>query len=142
MPFVKLNSFWCEFFPEKLTFFRAWGDPVQNRPQNAAPAGCLFSTRKSRSEVPERGDFGEEIAWGRVGRTGQKRKKDAQKMVGISHLANQIVQKILGKALDDSLLLEDCFGEISLHPLRSRGWTIPKPLVLQWHHIPSKCCVL
>ena len=30
-------------------FFLPWGDPVQNRPQNPAPAGCLFSTRKSRT---------------------------------------------------------------------------------------------
>ena len=40
-----------------------WGDPVQNRPQSPSPAGCLLSSKKSRFEVPERG----EIAWGRVG---------------------------------------------------------------------------
>ena len=56
-------------------FFQWGGDPVQNRPRNPAPASCLFSTRKSRSEVPERGDFGEKFAWGRVGRTGQKKRE-------------------------------------------------------------------
>ena len=38
--------------------FVLWGDPVQNPPQNPAPADCLLSTRKSRFEVPERGEFG------------------------------------------------------------------------------------
>ena len=52
-----------------------WGDPVQNHPQNPAPASCLFSARKSRFEVPERWDFGKKIAWGRVGWTGQKKKE-------------------------------------------------------------------
>ena len=59
-----------------FSFFFLWGDPVQNRPQNQAPAGCLFSTRKSRSGVPERGDFG---ARGRMGRTGQKKEKRMRK---------------------------------------------------------------
>ena len=31
------------------------------------PGGCLFSTRKSRSEVPERGDFGEDNCLGNGG---------------------------------------------------------------------------
>ena len=43
------------------------GDPVQNRPQNPAPAGCLCSTRKSRLEVPERGGLGEENCLGKGG---------------------------------------------------------------------------
>ena len=46
-----------------FSFFFLWGDPFQNRPQNRAPGGCLFSTRESRSEVPERGDLGKKIAW-------------------------------------------------------------------------------
>ena len=73
-----------------LTFFRApekkriflfflWGDLVQNRPRNPASASGLFSTRKSRSEVPERGAFEEKITWGRVGRTGQKKEKRMRK---------------------------------------------------------------
>ena len=73
-----------------LTFFRApekknflWGDPVQNRPQNPAPAGCHFSTTKNRSEVPEGGDFGEENCVGKGGADKAKKgKKDAQKKVG------------------------------------------------------------
>ena len=58
----------CSFFP-------LWGDPVRNRPQNPAPAACLFSTRKSRFEVPERGILGKKIAWGRVGVERAKKKK-------------------------------------------------------------------
>ena len=64
-----------------FSFFVLWGDPVQNRPQNPAPAGCLFSTRKSRSEDPERGDFGEENCVGKGGADRAKKgKKDAQKV--------------------------------------------------------------
>ena len=51
-----------------IFLFSPWGDPVQNRPQNPAPAGCLFSTRKSRLEVP--------------GGQGKKRKKGCTKKVG------------------------------------------------------------
>ena len=66
-----------------FSFFFLWGDPVQNRPQNPAPARCLFSTRKSRSEVTERGDFGEENCVGKCGADRAKKgKKDAQKKVG------------------------------------------------------------
>ena len=54
-----------------------WGDPVQNRPQNPAPASCLFSTRKTRSEKKE-GIWGEKIAWGRGGvDRAKKGRKDA-----------------------------------------------------------------
>ena len=68
---------------EGFSFFFLWGDTVQNCPQNPAPAGCLFSTRKSRSEVPERGDFGEEKCLGKAGADRAKKgKKDAQKKVG------------------------------------------------------------
>ena len=52
--------------PEKKDFpFFLWGDPVQNRPQNPALASCLFSTRKSRSAVLDRGEFGEEHCLGK-----------------------------------------------------------------------------
>ena len=64
---------------KRIFLFFLWGDPVQNRPQNPAPAGCLFSTRKSRSEVPERGDCGEENCPGRVGRKEQKKEKGMHK---------------------------------------------------------------
>ena len=85
---VPVHGYACNspFFraPEKRIFlFFLWGDPVQNRPQNPAPAGCLFSTRKSRSEVPERGDFGEDNCVGKGGADRAKKgKKDAQKKVG------------------------------------------------------------
>ena len=59
------------------------GLPVRNCPQNpASSAGCLFSTRKTRSEVPERGDLGQKIAWGRVGWTRQKKEGCAKKRWG------------------------------------------------------------
>ena len=66
-----------------FSFFFLWGDPVQNCPHNPAPAGCLFSSRKSRFEVLKRGDFGEEtcLVKGGVDRA-KKGKKDAQKKVG------------------------------------------------------------
>ena len=65
--------------PEKrVFFFFLLGDPVQNCHQNPSPAGCLFSTRQSRFEVPERGDFrGKKIAWGGVGGQGKQGKKNA-----------------------------------------------------------------
>ena len=67
-----------------FSFFFLWGDPVQNRPQNPAPARCLFSTRKSRSEVPERGDFGEENCVGKCGADrAKKRKKGCTKKGGL-----------------------------------------------------------
>ena len=50
-----------------------------------SPAGCIFSTRKSRSEVRERGDFGEEKCLGKGGADGTKKgTKDAQKKVGFN----------------------------------------------------------
>ena len=60
------------------------GQPLQNRSQNPAPAGCLFSTRKSRSEVPERGDFGAENCLGKGGvdRVQKKDKRMRKKKVG------------------------------------------------------------
>ena len=67
-----------------FSFFFLWGDPVQKGPQNPAPAGFLFSTRKGGSEVPERGDFGEENCVGRVGRTGREKEKGCTKKVGPS----------------------------------------------------------
>ena len=68
---------------KRIFLFFLWGDLVQNRPQNPAPAGCFFSTRKSRSEVPERGDFGEENCLGKgAGGQGKKRKKGCTKKGG------------------------------------------------------------
>ena len=64
---------------KRIFLFFLWGDPVQNRPQNPAPAGCLFSTRKSRSEVPERGDFGEENCLGKGGADREKKEKRMHK---------------------------------------------------------------
>ena len=92
LPFLVLLSVANGWIP-KLTFSRApgkkdfpfflWGDPAQNRPQNPALAGCLFSTRKSRSEVPGRGEFWEENCLGKGGvDRAKKGKKDAQKKVG------------------------------------------------------------
>ena len=65
-----------------FSFFACGGTLSRTVPKTA---GCLFSTRKSRSEAPERGDFGEENCLGksRVDR-GKKGKKDAQKNVGDS----------------------------------------------------------
>ena len=88
-----LRTWLPDNYLSKLTFFRApekriflfflWGDPAQNRPQNPAPGSCLFSTRKSRSEVPERQDFGGENCMGKGGADKAKKgKKDAQKKVG------------------------------------------------------------
>ena len=59
------------------------GRPRAELSQNAAPAGCHFSTRKSRSEAPERRDLGEENCLGKGGAEREKKgKKDAQKKVG------------------------------------------------------------
>ena len=64
-------------FERTFSFF-LWGDPVQNRPEN--PALGVFSTRKSRSEVPERQDLGEENCLEKAGVDRVKEgKKDAQK---------------------------------------------------------------
>ena len=72
-------------FEKKIFHFFLSGDPVQNRQQNPAPAGCLFSTRKSGSEVPEKRGLGEENCLGKGGvdRAKTKRKRDAQKKVVI-----------------------------------------------------------
>ena len=60
-------------------------------PKTQPHAGCLFSTGKSRSEVPERGDFGEENCLGKGGvERGKKRKKDAQKKVGNPNMAAKV----------------------------------------------------
>ena len=65
---------------KRIFLFPLWGNPAQNRPQNPAPPGCPFYTRKSRCEVPERGDFGEENCLGKGGvDRGKKGRKDAQK---------------------------------------------------------------
>ena len=85
-----MEAFFLSFFPRArkqkgFSFFFLWGDPVQNRPQNPASAGGLFSTfyRKSRSEVPERGEFwGRKLAEEGWGGQGQKRKKGCTKKGG------------------------------------------------------------
>ena len=67
-----------------LLFFLS-SDPAQNRPQNPALAGWLFSTRKIRFEVPERGDFGEENCLGKGGvDRAKKRQKGCAKRGGKS----------------------------------------------------------
>ena len=71
--------------PEKkrIFLFSCGGDPVQNRPQDSVSGGCRFSTRKSRSEAPERGDVGEEKYLEKGGADRAKKgKKDAQKIHG------------------------------------------------------------
>ena len=80
---------------KRIFLFFLWDDPVQNRPQNPAPAGCLFSTRKSRSEVPERGILGKKIAWGRVGRTGQKKEKRMHKKRWDYSLKQRVAQHLV-----------------------------------------------
>ena len=65
-------------------FFFLRGDPVQNRPHNPAPVGCLFSTRKSRPEVPERGDFGEENCPGKDGADRAKKRKKGCTKKGVA----------------------------------------------------------
>ena len=80
---------------KRIFLFFTVGRPVQNHQQNPAPGGCLFSTRKSGSEVPERGDFWEENCPGKGGvDRAKKGKKDAQKKVGVSFEANYFL--ILG----------------------------------------------
>ena len=71
-------------FLQEIPFF-LWGDPVQNPPQNPAPAGSVSSTlyKKSTSEVPEREGFRRrKLPEGGVGWTGRKRKKGCAKKVG------------------------------------------------------------
>ena len=80
---TKENSPFFARQKNRIFLFFLWGDLVQDGPQNPAPASCLFSTRKSRPEVPERGDFGEENCLGKGGADRAKKgKKDAQKKVG------------------------------------------------------------
>ena len=84
---IALKVLHSPFFthPKKRSFlfFFLWGDPVQNRPRNPAPGRSLFSTRKSRSEVPERQDFGEENWLGKGGvDRAKKRKKGCAKKGG------------------------------------------------------------
>ena len=79
---------------KRIFLFFLWGNRVQNRPQNPAPAGCLFSTRKSGLEIPERGDFGEENCLGKGGvDRAKKGKKDAQKKLGKCHILSKISAK-------------------------------------------------
>ena len=79
-PLFYSNSPFLAHQKKNISFFSLWGDPIRNRPQNPALAGCPFSTRKSRSEVPERGDFGEENYLGKGGvDRGTKGKKDVRK---------------------------------------------------------------
>ena len=59
--------------------FLARGDPVQNRPQNPAPAGCLSLLERVELRSQKEGILGKEIAWGRVGWAGQKKEKRMRK---------------------------------------------------------------
>ena len=76
--------------PEKrIFFFFLFGNPVQNCPQNPTLGGsyCLLERVDLRSQ--KEGLLWRKIAWGRVGRTGQKKgQKDAQKKVGHSSTSN------------------------------------------------------
>ena len=75
--------------PEKKKRIFPFSPVGRRRPEPSskpAPGGCRFSTRKSRSEVPVRQDFGEEIASGRVGWTGQKKEKRMHKKRWAWHL--------------------------------------------------------
>ena len=66
-----------------FSFFSCGATPSRTGPKTQPHAGRLFSTRKSRSEVPERGDFGEENWLRKSGQDRTKKgKKDAQKQVG------------------------------------------------------------
>ena len=58
-PIVSTHLFSRARKEKDLPFFM-WGDPVQNRQHNPTPGGCLFSTRKSGYELPERENLGEE----------------------------------------------------------------------------------
>ena len=74
-----------EFF--HVTVLRVERQGSCNCNERCTPVGCLFSTRKSRPEVPERGDLGEENCPGKGGADRAKKKKgkkDAQKKVGKS----------------------------------------------------------
>ena len=77
-------TFFCT--PEKRIFlFFLWGDPLQNRPQNQALQVAFSLIQRPRSEVPERGAFGEENCLGRVGWTGQTKKKRMRQKGGRIH---------------------------------------------------------
>ena len=92
-------------------FFSPVGRPVQNRPPNPAPAGCLFSTRKSRSEVPERGYFGEEncppcgVPGEGWGGQGKRRKK------GYTQKADRISSKTISGSVIPPLKLPSIIPE-------------------------------
>ena len=96
---LQLSFFTLTFFlrtrkkKKGFSFFFLWGDLVQNRPQNPAPAGCLFSTRKSRSEVAERGDFFLEENC--LGKGGADRAKKAKRM----HEKRWVLTVVLGSFL-------------------------------------------
>ena len=61
-----------------FSFFFLGGDPVQNRPQNPAPASWFSLLERVDLRSQKEGILGKRIAWGRVGWTEQKkRKKDA-----------------------------------------------------------------
>ena len=83
---------------KRIFLFFLWGDPVQNRPQNPAPAGYLFSTRESRFEVPESGDFGEENCLGKGGvDRAKKKEKRMRKKGGKMFVSVKFLSVILGR---------------------------------------------
>ena len=76
-------TFFCAPEKKRISFFFMWGDPIQNRARNPASGGCLFSTRKSRSEVPERQNLGEENC---LGKGGVLRRPDSRCTVRTFHV--------------------------------------------------------
>ena len=67
---------------KEFPLFFPVGQPRPAPSPKPTPAGCLFSTRKSRSEVPERGDFGEEDCLGKGGvdRAKKRMRKKGEKL--------------------------------------------------------------
>ena len=81
-----MQEFWSQltFFARQEKSFSFFSSdrppPPQTPPQRPAPGGCLCSTRKSSSEVPERGVLGKKGCLGRGGVDREKKeKKDAPK---------------------------------------------------------------
>ena len=83
---------WFFFFPREsqggLGFSaKTYGDKVKVHSFLGViafpPAGCLFLLERVDQRCQKEGILGKKIASGRVGWTGQRRKKDAQKKVGI-----------------------------------------------------------
>ena len=61
------HTFFVRQKKKGFSFFSCGATTSRTVPKNPARRGCLFSTRKSRPEVPERQDFGEENCLGKGG---------------------------------------------------------------------------